>query len=64
MTRWLIIGSALFFSFATWDDRPTGPILVVLIHALTWHLHVIEVKINKLLDGAGIRVWDEDINRD
>lgn len=31
---------------------------------LTYLLHAIEVKLNKLLDAHGITVWDSDIAKD
>lgn len=63
MTRWLILGSALIFAYITREDWPTGPILVILMHALTWHLHVVEVKLNKVMAALGTEASPDDINR-
>lgn len=61
-TKLLIIGSAILFSYLTSGDGITGPILVILIHALTWHLHVIEVKVNKVLATLGAEVTPREID--
>ena len=46
-------------------QRDLGAVYIALgVGGLIYHLHAIEVKINRLLDHYGITVWDSDIAKD
>jgi N-dimethylarginine dimethylaminohydrolase len=47
---------------ALWFDRVELAAIVMSLHVLIFFLHRIEVKINKLLDHAGVFVMEYELN--
>ena len=62
-TRPLIIGSAvLFVGLALYAEELAIAAILGVGHALLLQLHVLEVKVNKLLDDRGIYVSEKDMD--
>jgi len=49
--------SALAWLFGSlYLDAPVAAVVAAFAHFLSWQMHVLEVKVNKLLDAQGIHV--------
>lgn len=60
-TRTLFIISALGFAgMAIYSGEPLTGIVLLVAHAIGWQIHVLEVKVNRLLDDRGIFVSKDE----
>lgn len=50
--------------FAIHDHELAAFYVALAWGGITYQLHAIEVKLNRLLDQAGLTVWDSDIAKD
>lgn len=61
---WIGLATLAAMYFAGREHDLAAMYVAIGVGALTYLLHAIEVKINRLLDRAGITVWDSDIAKD
>lgn len=57
----LTIGAALY---AGHENNLAAVYIAIGVGGITFLLHAIEVKLNKLLDVQGVTVWDSEIAKD
>lgn len=61
-TSTLLVVSALFWaSIFFWNDQSILAAIAIVAHGLSWQIHRIEVKLNKLLDDRGIYVTESEL---
>jgi hypothetical protein len=59
----LIISAIVFVGGLGYYGHFAAALIAMLLHGLAWQLHVLEVKVNRLLDDRGIRVSSEELRR-
>ncbi len=57
-----LLSAILWIIGGIWFNQIAIALLALLCHYIAWQTHVLEVKVNKLLDDRQIRVTREDIN--
>ena len=58
----LVIATLFWLGVSYWKGELAIAVVSILGHYLIWQNHVLEVKLNKLLDDRGIHVSNDDIN--
>ena len=62
-TRYLIL-AALIVIYAFLGQAPWwAAVLALFVLAVSWQIHALEVRVNRLLDERGIRVFDDEVAR-
>jgi hypothetical protein len=56
------LSAFVWTTFALWGDQITVAAIAVSLHVLIFFLHRIEVKVNKLLEHAGVIVMEYELN--
>lgn len=57
----VIVGAAIFIGIAAMSGDTAAVFVAVTGAVLFWQGHVIEVKLNKILDQAGLTVTKDDL---
>jgi len=61
-TRTVLVVSGLgWCAVAAYNDLAVGVPVIIYGHYLFWHLHRVEVKLNRLLDHIQIRVTEAEM---
>ena len=62
--HWIVIVTIAAAVYAGSKGDIAAVYIAIGVGALTFHLHAIEVKVNRLLDHCGITVWDSEIAKE
>lgn len=62
MSKTYFVYLAIVIGLSWWQDQLVLGIVGGMIVAVSWQIHVLEVKMNKLLDSQGLYVTKEEIN--
>lgn len=56
LSAFLWLGGSLYF------DAPLAAVVAAFAHFLSWQIHVLEIKLNKLLDAQSLHVSQQDLD--
>ena len=59
----VFLSAAIWGGVSIWLDSPIIGAVLIVGHILFWRTHVLEVKINRLLDERGIFVANYELNK-
>lgn len=57
-----LLSAILWIVGGLWFSQIAIMLLALLCHFIAWQTHILEVKVNKLLDDRQIRIEDRDIS--